>query len=199
MGAGSLIGPQYIMNRLGRRLTLIVFAVFGIASVLLSLVENISTICIGRILNGFCIGVFQTTGPAYLIETVPSYLMATFGPMINIGVNMGILAAALVGLVLPSSSDDDQILETSTTWRIVFAFPILFQVIMIFSLIFVYKHDSLQFLKGDESKSEDEIKALLKKVYRFDNDEACQRCFDQMNSADTEPANSDETGPEEKP
>jgi len=62
-------------------------------------------------------------------------------------------------------------LREDDNWRIVFGFPLIFEVLSIFLIFFTIKNPSLSTLINDsDSESSKEI-ALneLKKVYRFDS------------------------------
>jgi len=73
MCLGSLYAAQVINN--GRRKLLIIFGIIGMASTALTLVASIWPIIIGRLIFGFCTGVFMTAGPRMLDECVPTHLL----------------------------------------------------------------------------------------------------------------------------
>lgn len=60
-----------LMNRVGKRRSLIFANCIGAIGVAFTLVKNIYFICIGRIILGASVGVLQVVGPSYIIETVP--------------------------------------------------------------------------------------------------------------------------------
>ena len=66
---------------------------------------NVYTICAGRLVLGFCGGVFSVALSRMIDETVPSNLLGTFGVVTNLSMNAGNMFSILIGAWLPDKKD----------------------------------------------------------------------------------------------
>lgn len=73
----------------------------GMVGISITLIKSIYAFCVGRLIFGVCIGIWQTAGPTFLVMSIPSDLMVVFGPFINILINLGIFIASALAYVLP--------------------------------------------------------------------------------------------------
>lgn len=105
---------------------MIVFNAIGILAVLMTLVLNVYSICFGRLLFGFCGGIFGVALPRMIEETIPQNLLGPFGVVTNLSVNTGGLVAILVGAILPDPKLDPVAALNDNLWRVVFGLPLLF-------------------------------------------------------------------------
>ena len=146
---GSFAGGKLI--QFGRRRMMLIFNFLAIIAVGLTLFLNVYSICFGRLLCGFCGGIFGVALPRMIEETVPSNLLGHFGIVTNLSVNTGGLVAILMGAGLPDTSDT-QAMQTTYFWRIIFGLPWVFQAFTIPAFLFILKEDSIKFLldNGDE-------------------------------------------------
>jgi MFS family permease len=121
---GSFAGGKLIQY--GRRKMMIIFNAIGIIAVLMTLVLNVYSICFGRLLFGFCGGIFGVALPRMIEETIPQNLLGPFGVVTNLSVNTGSLVAILVGAILPDPSTDPTAAASTNLWRVVFGLPLVF-------------------------------------------------------------------------
>ena len=97
-------------------------AVFAVGS---TLFLNVYAICFGRLVFGFCGGIFGVALPRMIEETVPSNLLGPFGIVTNLSVNTGGLVAILMGAGLPETTDEEGLRNTNF-WRVIFGLPWVF-------------------------------------------------------------------------
>jgi len=84
---------------------MLLFNIIGALAVGSTMFLNFYAICFGRLVFGFCGGIFGVALPRMIEETVPSNLLGPFGIVTNLSVNTGGLVAILMGAGLPDSTD----------------------------------------------------------------------------------------------
>ena len=141
MGTGSIAGGLIIP--IGRRKTLIIFNLFSMVALGITLIENVWAISVGKLLFGFSAGVISIAAPKMLDETVPAHLVGAFGIMTNFYIAFGILLNFLLGLGLPQ---DPLLYSQDQFWRISYGFPILLCVVQLVCCFGILKHDSILYL-----------------------------------------------------
>lgn len=52
-------------------------------------IDNFAAVLVGRIVFGFCTGLFTVAAPRIIEETVPTYLMGEFGISTNLALAFG--------------------------------------------------------------------------------------------------------------
>ena len=129
------------MSAFGKRKTLIWVNLLGLGGVLITLVQNLITICAGRLIFGFSVGVLQVVGTSFLVETMPSSMMGFCGPYVNILINVGILVGSIMALAIPTVDSADFL--GSESWRYIFAAPALMQIVAFILLLTVYPQESI--------------------------------------------------------
>ncbi|KAJ0500188.1 putative major facilitator, sugar transporter, major facilitator superfamily [Helianthus annuus] len=67
----------------------------------ISFARDYSFLCMGRLLEGFGVGVISYTVPVYIAEISPQNLRGSLGSVNQLSVTIGILLAYLLGLFLP--------------------------------------------------------------------------------------------------
>ena len=80
---------------------MIIFNFIAMLAVFGTLVLNFYTICVGRLVLGFCGGLFSVALTRMIEETVPVHLLGTFGIVTNLSMNAGNMAVILMGAGLP--------------------------------------------------------------------------------------------------
>jgi MFS family permease len=105
------------------------------------MIPNTWVIAGGRLLYGFCAGVFLAAGPKILNETVPNHLWDYFGASTNLAINLFVLVSMLNGIAMP----DGEALKTTNYWQIVYGSPIILIIIMLLMNMFVHTEDSLYY------------------------------------------------------
>lgn len=141
MCIGAITAGQIVY--LGRRKLLIVFGVIGILATAMTLITSLWLIIIGRLIFGFCTGIYMTAGPRMLDESIPSHLLGSFGVYTNIYANFGVMLCLVLGAGLQS---DPTLYNEDQFWRVCYGFPILALSIGTFVLLAYFKEDSPIFL-----------------------------------------------------
>ena len=123
---------------------------------------------IGRFLFGFSTGLFSSTVPRYIEETIPTHLYDTLGPIYTFSQNVGTLAAYLLGELLPDEKATAA-LKASEVWRVFyFYFPAAMYIVVLLALLFTIKHDSVKNLVTKNRRAE--ARAHLCLVYKRCNE-----------------------------
>ena len=146
---GLLIGSNRsskIMNYFGRRKTLILGCVVGSIGCSLTIIFNLVTILLGRILFGIAVGFMTVTGSRFNEETIPSHLYEIYAPFNIIGYTIGVVISFSLGFILPSNDDIDALIEDKK-WKIIYVyFPIGMFLVQFIGLMVFAKHDGIKYL-----------------------------------------------------
>lgn len=95
---GSL-ATVFLMNRIGRKLTLLITVIPKIASwIIFALAEYYTTIYIGRILAGISNGITYAVLPMYLGEITTKEIRGLVTTLISFLINLGVLIIYAIGL-----------------------------------------------------------------------------------------------------
>lgn len=86
---------------IGRRKSIIIFNFIAILAVVSTLFVNFYAMCFGRLVLGFCGGLFSVSLARMIDETVPQDLLGTFGVVTNLSMNAGNMVSILMGAGLP--------------------------------------------------------------------------------------------------
>ena len=98
VGVGSLF-PLFLMDRIGRKGTLLAASVPKICSwILLGLATNVNSIYIGRLLAGVGCGVTYSVAPIYLGEITSKRTRGPLTTMMAVLINIGMLVIYAIGL-----------------------------------------------------------------------------------------------------
>ena len=100
MCIGAITAAQIVY--LGRRKLLIIFGIVGIVATTVTLIPNLWIIILGRLVFGFCTGIYMTAGPRMLDECIPTHLLGSFGVYTNIYANFGVMLCLVLGAGLPT-------------------------------------------------------------------------------------------------
>jgi MFS transporter, SP family, sugar:H+ symporter len=79
---------------------------------LLSLIDNMYVICLGRFLFGVAAGGFTVYSPNYINESVPTELKGPLGAMCQFGFCFGIFLPAILGLAIPDDPFETEALNS---------------------------------------------------------------------------------------
>lgn len=171
MCIGAITAAQII--GIGRRKLLIIFGVVALGATALTLFLNVWVIILGRLIFGFCTGVFMTAGPRMLDECIPSHLLGSFGVYTNIYANSGIMICLLLGAGLPTSPLD---YNDNQFWRVCYGFPLLAISTGTAILLTVFREDALVFLIQNNRKKE--ALDFIARIY--DQSEDFERVYDSI-------------------
>eukprot|EP00347_Sterkiella_histriomuscorum_P013922 403362843 len=158
---GSLFGGK-IITQFGRRKAMIYCNIFAAFFVMICMYENFYTICLGRLLYGFCGGIFQVALPRIIDETVPFQYQSTFGVVSPLVFNGGQMLGIVMGAGLPSS-DDINAEQKTQFWRIIYGLPWIFQFITLVSYLVYFKYESIKYLI--DNQRDFEAIEMIKLVY----------------------------------
>lgn len=140
--AGTLLGNCFI--RQGRRRALIMFNMVALISTSLTMVLNVPLIVIGRLLFGFCCGIFTFAGQKLIEETVPVHLITKSGTSSKSFLFFGILACLLLSIALPRD-DDTEAQEQTEMWRLIYGFQYICQVLTVLIFTASFPEDSIAY------------------------------------------------------
>ncbi|CDW72682.1 sugar transporter family protein [Stylonychia lemnae] len=153
--------------QIGRRRSIIIFNFIGAVAVFGTLILNFYTICAGRLVLGFCGGLFSVALSRMIDETIPQNLLGTFGVVTNLSMNAGNMFSILMGAGLPDQ-EDTKASEDSNFWRIIFGFPWVFQIIQVSAFLFIVRYESIKFLI-DHKRDNQALKAIQQVYHSSEN------------------------------
>lgn len=130
---------------------------------------------LGKFLHGVTVTVVFIAGSKMISESVPVYMLGTFGPFNTVSMSSGFMLVLGFGLLLPSGDynpslqDDPKNLQAKQAniddemWRFVYSFPVIINCINLICFCLFIKEDSVMF---NLSKFYDEpALALIDKIY----------------------------------
>ncbi|XP_044475228.1 sugar transporter ERD6-like 6 [Mangifera indica] len=165
---GAMVGAiasGQIAEYIGRKGSLMIAAIPNIIGwLIISFAKDTSFLYMGRILEGFGVGIFSYTVPVYIAEISPQNLRGALGSVNQLSVTLGIMLAYLLGLFVQ--------------WRILAALGILPGIILIPALFFIPEsprwlaqmgmtedfESSLQVLRGFDADISVEVNEIKRSV-----------------------------------
>ena len=150
---------------IGLRRTLMMCCGIGIFGVGISLIENFYLMILGRTIFGFACGIQTVVVPRYIEEYIPVQVYSTCLSTYCFSNNIGNLFALFSGLILPPDTDKEALIA-SNMWFLIFAFPLLFYLIILALLSTVVIRESPKFSLINEHK--EECIAVIHQIYRTD-------------------------------
>lgn len=175
---GAYVGGRLIM--LGRRPVFLWANVFSILACLIMQVPHMVTLTIGKFLHGILITIVQIAAIKMINETVPVYKLESYGPIVANGLATGYLLVLGLGAILPSA-DYNPLLpinegsanksayeadKADENWRLILAFPILINAIMLVIFQVYIGADSIMYSLS--VNNEDDAMKLIEKIYHAD-------------------------------
>ena len=142
----------------GRRLSMILTSLVGIAGVSLTMIFNFYILLVGRVLLGFAAGSQGAIAIRMIGEYLPKHMKRYGVGIFMVFSNLSSLIALFSGLILPKNTDTEA-LKDNKTWRIIFAVPYIFYTALLFGFLVVMRQDSPKYYisKGDRQAA---IKAI---------------------------------------
>lgn len=159
---GSFAGDSIIKH--GRRKGAWIMDIIAMCGQSICQAPYVPAICIGRFCGGFVVGVLNNVMMKSLYETVPNDKYPQFAALSNVCNQFGLCVALLTGLILPDPSE----YATSESWRIIYAFPILFGLVQLILWLTVFKYEPINFLIDKITPEADkEAKKFIAMCYIF--------------------------------
>jgi sugar porter (SP) family MFS transporter len=158
---GSFSGGK-LANSVGRRNAFIITDAIGVVGVLLTLIQNLYIVLIGRVICGVAVGLNSALVPLYINEVSPVSLSGITGSMNQVLICLGIVVAYLMGYGVPYSPKVE-VPYSDIYWRIVLVIPAGAAILRSLLLVTVFRFDTPKYLVS-QSK-EDEAREVLKKIY----------------------------------
>jgi len=103
----SALSASFFMNKFGKWSLLMAMNVLMVLGSVLTLIDNMYVISVGRTIIGLSMGGFSVYSPNFINDTVPTELKGPLGGFINSGVAIGILIPALLGLWIPDNPAEE--------------------------------------------------------------------------------------------
>ncbi|KAG2324289.1 hypothetical protein Bca52824_007017 [Brassica carinata] len=165
---GAMVGAiasGQIAEYIGRKGSLMIAAIPNIIGWLcISFAEDTSFLYMGRLLEGFGVGIISYTVPVYIAEIAPQNMRGGLGSVNQLSVTIGIMLAYLLGLFVP--------------WRILAVLGTLPCIVLIPGLFFIHEsprwlakmgmtddfETSLQVLRGFETDITVEVNEIKRSV-----------------------------------
>lgn len=169
MPLGALIGglnTGWLSHQYGRRYTILTADILMLVSTILSIIPYTETFLIGRLLSGIASGIFLTILPVFINELTPESLIPTFGPLVQISTDVGLLSAYLICLPLPTSDFSDHWMNN--WWIFMMIFPGLLSIYQFLYFFSVFPYDSPVWYMEKKQKQE----ALKVFEYLFPNEDS---------------------------
>ncbi|KAA8909271.1 hypothetical protein TRICI_004583 [Trichomonascus ciferrii] len=155
---GCLVTLFWLGDKLGRRWTIMTGMIINTVSVLLQVTAfSLPQMIVGRVINGFGIGITSSTAPAFQAECSPAHVRGRLVVLGSLTNTFGVWIAGWVNFGIIYASGD-------VTWRFPLALQYIFIIIPCMILPFVPESPRWLFFKGRE---EEGLLALSK----FHNDE----------------------------
>lgn len=193
---GALISG-YLAKRFGRRKALILtdFLVFVGAGVII--IPTTPTFAIGRIITGFCSGIFACLVPMYINETAPLAVAGKVGGIVQFQVTFGIVVAYAIALGLPTGGYKSN--PANYLWMAMFAFQTLFALLQLLGFSTAYKNETPTWLIGKakydlaleslkDVYDEQTAAKILKKLEDANKKSMVEMGVDGTNKGDEEPS-----------
>lgn len=130
----------YLLSSLSRRHCFCFLCLFMLVVCGLLMVPSLPVLLLARCLQGFCIGMISAVTPIYLREFSPTELASSLCPWNQIGVASGLTFSFILTFAL------SLFLPPEVYWRIVFGFPVLPSLLLLYNLHFTYPYETPKWL-----------------------------------------------------
>ena len=163
-GSMGAVSSTFFISKLSRRYTyiyirqvLFLFCFIGSLLCFLSLYPNYKIFLVVRLLQGFCSGLFSSVVPVIARQNSPIEMSSIIGSLPNLVIIFGLFFVYFFSFVLGSITGD---MTGSSTWKIIFLFPLFFLAIHSYLMWKVYPYQTPKYLAQTNQVSE--LKQLLK-------------------------------------
>jgi MFS family permease len=104
----SALSASFFMSKFGKWSLLVSMNCLVIVGSLLTLIDDMYVIFIGKVLFGLAMGGYTVYVPNFMNETVPTETKGPLMAFLNSMVAVGILLPALLGLAIPDEPETDE-------------------------------------------------------------------------------------------
>jgi len=139
---GGLLAGS-LAHHFGRRYSLLVTDLIGIAACLMFLIPTTLTFGLGRLSSGLTHGLSTAITPPFLKELSPADMSGKVGALVQMQSCYGILLVYLLGLALPIN---DYTNSWNEWWMFIMVLPAVFLAVQGFCLLYIYPYDSPKWL-----------------------------------------------------
>jgi len=116
---------------------------FVVVGSLLSLVDHMTVICIGKFLFGVAAGGMTVYCPNYINEAAPTEMKGPAGAVCQLAFCFGIFLPAIFGLAIPDDVKGElDSFYIQQYWRVIWGFPALIAIIQSLLLWTVFPYDT---------------------------------------------------------
>lgn len=143
---------------------------------------------IGRFITGVASGFFLTIGPIFINEITPDELIPTYGPIVQVSTDAGIVFAYCLGLPLPTDNYTND--DFNNWWIFMFFVPGILSFYQFCYFLLLNKHESPLWLL--RHGRQDEAIHALKQVYKDEDLENGVKRFDRSSEEDAKIVSSGE-------
>lgn len=143
---GAVVGvfsTSAIMNY-GRRPAVIIMDTVGVLGALLTLIENLYCIALGRFIVGFSfLGMSTVLAPKYIEESSPLEYKGSLGSLTQIFIITGAFIATTLGFGVPTEESKYQ---ESEYWRVMFGVQGVFGIFHLILFLVFFNYDTPKYL-----------------------------------------------------
>ena len=93
----------------GRKRVFILYTVLSMLSCLIMQYPTVWTLCIGKVFHGVLVTIVMVTASKQINETVPVYLLDTYGAILQVFEGLGLIIFLGFGMELPQENYDPSI------------------------------------------------------------------------------------------
>jgi len=164
MTLGAVSGG--VLMQIGRRKSLFIICCIGITGNLITInIKSFAMLCIGRLFYGYAAGLFSSTIPKFMEETVPSHLFETVIASYLACQNLGNLIGTLESFFVPKDDDIEGLMNTNN-WLIFYVyFPVSVLLLIMFLLLTIVRYESIKFLIVNNRL--DEANKAVQQMYKY--------------------------------
>jgi len=173
--AGGSFFAGKLLNAYGRLNVLIVSDLVGILAIMLTLIQSLPIMILGKTIIGIIIGINGVAVSLYNVEMSPISIKGIMSSISMSLLSFGVTLGLSVQLVVPDPSEA----EGSQIWRILFALPLLFHLSRLSVLKYFLNYETPLYLAMQDKI--DGVRDVLKVIYTDNIERHLQRVLHDKN------------------